>query len=73
MFTKSITVLTIISKLVPPIVNLTAYLVSNISGINYYEILNAKEKILNILNNIDTTGVLNKVKKHKDKVYAIER
>lgn len=53
--------------------NMPILKLSNISGINYYEILNAKENILNILNNIDTTGVLNKIKKHKDKVYAIER
>ena len=46
---------------------------SEIENINYYELLNAKEKILTILNNVEITGVLGQVKQHKEKVKAIER
>lgn len=46
---------------------------SEISGINYYELLSAKENILNILNNAENTGILEQVKQHPTKVKVIER
>lgn len=47
---------------------------SKTSGINYYELLNAKEELLNILNSVSTTNLLEKVKKPaRAKIRAIER
>ncbi len=44
------------------------------TGINYYELLNAKEEILKVLNDIHATDLLNKIKKPvKKKIKAIER
>ena len=47
---------------------------SKTDGINYYELLNAKEDILNMLNDVSTTNLLEKIKKPaKAKIKAIER